>query len=162
MSLFQNQNKFLILTLFLIFSCNNNKAEKLSKFEQAEDAFIHAKIQYEKCKTEYEDKNNHKVIVDIRNGSGKKGLAKKISDYLIEKCYDTYYSNWENFNEFNTRIIIYNNKQTVMVNELKNILDTDIEFEIKYDTTKIVDITLIIGKDYQNLSFYENLNTNNE
>ena len=162
MMILKNQNKFLILILFLIFNCNNSKTESLNKFEQAKDDFIYAITEYEKCNTDYENKNNRKVIIDVRNGSGKKGLAKKISDYLVEKCYDTYYSNWDNFNEFNTRIIIYNNNQSSMIDELKDILDTDIEFEIKKDTTKIIDMTLIIGRDYQNLSFYENLNSNND
>jgi len=153
----KSRNIFLILSVFLVFSCNNKKIETLNKFKKAENDFVIAVNQYEKCKTEYEYSNNHKVIIDVRNGSGKKGLAKKISDHLIEKCYDTYYGNWENFNEFNTRIIIYNNNSNLMAKELKNILDANIEFERKRDTTKIVHMTLIIGKDYKKLSFYKDL-----
>ena len=45
---------------------------------------------------------------------------------------------------------------------MENILKTDVEFKRVQDTTKIVDMTLIIGKDYQNFDFYETLEANNE
>ena len=122
----KGQNIFLILVLFLVFSCNDKKMERLDKFEQAKNDFKVAVNKYEACKTEYEYSHNHKVTIDVRNGSGKKGLAKEVADYLKEQCYDTYYGNWENFNEFNTRIIIYNNNKSSMAKELENILDINV------------------------------------
>ena len=162
MIMIKYQNIFLILTLFLIFGCNNNRAENLNDFEKVEQNFVDIVDEWESCKTNYEEINNHKVIIDVRNGSGKAGLAKKVSDYLIKQCYDTYYGNWENFNEHNTRIIIYNNNPYLMLEELKNILENDIEFKRVQDTTKIIDMTLIIGKDYQKFDFYESVQSNNE
>ena len=156
------QNIFLTLALFITFGCNNEKAETLSDFKQVEQDFKEIIEDWENCKTKYEKINSHKVIIDVLNGSGKAGLAKKVSDYLVKQCYDTYYGNWENFNEHNTRIIIYNNNPHLMLEELENILKTDIEFKRVQDTTKIVDMTLIIGKDYQNFDFYETLEANNE
>ena len=156
-----NNIKFslLFLILFVVFSCKNAEAKGSNNdFEEAEHDFENAVNNYENCKTEYEILNNHKVTIDVRNGSGKSGLAKKIADYLIQKCYDTYYGNWENFDEYSTRIIIYNNNSYLMTKELQNILDIDVELERKKDSTKtIVDMTLIIGKDYQNLAFYKKL-----
>ena len=42
MMAFKNQNKVLILSLFLIYSCNNSKTASLNKFEQAKDDFVYA------------------------------------------------------------------------------------------------------------------------
>ena len=95
---------------------NGNPVNALNP-PQAKNDFKVAVNKYEACKTEYEYSHNHKVTIDVRNGSGKKGLAKEVADYLKEQCYDTYYGNWENFNEFNTRIIIYNNN-TININIL--------------------------------------------
>ena len=156
------QNIFLTLALLIIFSCNNEKAERLSDFKQVEQDFKNIIEDWENCKTKYEDMNSHKVVIDVQNGSGKAGLAKKVSDYLVRQCYDTYYGNWENFNEHNTRIIIYNNNPYLMLEELKDILKSDGVFKRVQDTTKIVDMTLVIGKDYQNFDFYETLEANNE
>ena len=162
----KNNRKFslLLLVLFIAFSCNSDEIKHSNNdFEEAKHNFENAVEKYDSCKTEYEILNNHKVTIDVRNGSGKSGLAKKIADYLIEKCYDSYYGNWENYNENYTRIIVYNNNSYLMIKELQNILDIDIEFERKKDLTKtIVDMTLIIGKDYRNLAFYENLQANDE
>ncbi len=156
------QNIFITLALFITFGCNNEKAETLSDFKQVEHDFTSIVEDWENCKTKYEKINSHKVIIDVRNGSGKAGLAKKVSDYLIRQCYDTYYGNWENFNEYNTRIIIYNNNPHLMLEELKNILKADIEFKRVQDTTKFIDMTLVIGKDYQDFDFYKTLEPNNE
>ena len=152
-----NQKKYFILIIILIISCKDTNIENSNKFEKAKTDFNKAVNNFEECKTNYENKTNHKVIVNVRNGAGKTGLAKEISDYLIQKCYDTYYSNWNNYNEFNTYIISYK-KNDYMMSELKDILDSKIETYIINDTTKIEDMTLIIGKDYQSLSFYKTLN----
>ena len=158
------KSSLLSLIILIVFSCNSAEAEHSNNnFEEARHDFENAVNNYENCKTEYEILNNHKVTIDVRNGSGKSGLAKKIADYLTKKCYDTYYANWENFDEYSTRIIIYNNNSYLMAKELQNILDIDIELERKKDSTKaIVDMTLIIGKDYQNLAFYKKLQFDNE
>ena len=147
------QNIFLTLTLFILFGCNDEKAETLSDYKQVEQDFKSIIEDWENCKTKYEDMNSHKVVIDVQNGSGKAGLAKKVSDYLTRQCYDTYYGNWKNFNERNTRIIIYNNNPHLMLEELEDILKADVEFKRVKDTTKIVDMTLVIGKDYQNFDF---------
>ena len=147
------QNIFLTLALFITFGCHDEKVETLSDFKQVEQDFKETIEDWENCKTKYEEINSHKVIIDVLNGSGKAGIAKKVSDYLVKQCYDTYYGNWENFNEYNTRIIIYNNNPHLMLEEMENILKTDVEFKRVQDTTKIVDMTLVIGKDYQNFDF---------
>tara|TARA_Y100000996_G_C22111026_1_gene473947 strand:- start:64 stop:558 length:495 start_codon:yes stop_codon:yes gene_type:complete len=154
----------LILILFTIFSCNRNEESHLKNdFEKAKHYFEDAVEEYENCKTEYEILNNHKVTINVQNGTGKSGLAKKIADYLTEKCYDTYYGNWKNFDEYNTRIIVYNNNSYIMTKELQNILDIDIDIERKEDSTKTTfDMTLIVGRDYQDLTFYENLKAKDE
>ena len=42
----------------------------------------------------------------------------------------------------------------------QNILDINVEFERRKDTTEIADISLVIGKDYKNFAFYETLSSN--
>ena len=149
------------LIIILVISCKEDAIKDSNKFKQAKSDFNKAITEFEECKTDYESKTNHKVIVNVKNGSGETGLAKKISDYLNQKCYDTYYGNWENYNEYYTYIISYK-KNNSMINELKNILDSEIEIITINDTTKIEDMTLIIGRDYKNLSFYKFLNDENE
>tara|TARA_Y100000590_G_C15422512_1_gene901967 strand:+ start:44 stop:526 length:483 start_codon:yes stop_codon:yes gene_type:complete len=152
-----NNIKFLLI-IILSLNCNNDtnnlsNTSTQNKFKEAKEDFEEAKKEFEKCKTQYELKSGHKVVVDIKNGSGVKGIAKEFSEYLKENCYDTFYGNWSNFNEYTTYAILHK-RDEMMVSELINLLDKNIPIEITQNERKLEDITLVIGKDYKKLNFY--------
>ena len=153
-----NQKKILTLTLILILHCKEPSSHIENEYKQSVINFKKAKSEYHECKTEYEEKTGHKIIVSIENGSGKAGIAKKVADYLNKKCFDTQEpKNWKNWGELNS-FIISHKKNKEMANELRKHLDSKIRISIKEDTNKFEDITLVIGKDFKKLSFYKNLN----
>ena len=145
----------IFLISLLLFSCNESSEQdivKINKFELSKKQFEISRLEYDNCKTPYEQKTGHKIIIDIKNGSGAKGVAKKFSDYLRKNCYDTYYGNWNNFNESKTYLILHKLDEN-MITKLIELLDDNIDFEIIHDLKKLEDITLVIGKDYENFNF---------
>ena len=152
---FSGRYTLILLISLLLFNCNDSKEQdiiKINKFETSKNQFAAARLEYDNCKTNYEKKTGHKIIIDIKNGSGVKGLAKKFSDYLREKCYDTYYGNWNNYNESKTYLILHKLDENMII-ELIKLFGDNINFEIIHDLKKLEDITLVIGKDYKNFNF---------
>tara|TARA_Y100001970_G_C14210347_1_gene846501 strand:+ start:1526 stop:1999 length:474 start_codon:yes stop_codon:yes gene_type:complete len=155
------QKKIILIIILLLINCSES-----TDSNNAEDTFEQTVKIYDNCKTNYEKKYKHKPIIDIRNATQISGLAKDISDYLRENCYNTFYGNWNNSNsDTNTYIIIDNMTQAslVMIEELKIILGFDFDIDIRYpecnniEISKCIenqsnlnsDIILIIGHDYQ-------------
>ena len=150
----------LIIVLFVNCSKDSSEISSNSEFKNAIDTYIN-------CQTDYEIKYNHKPTIDIKNSTTTLGLAKDISDFLREKCYDTYYGNWNlsNSEDIYTYIIIDNLTKATssMIDELKIILDFNFDVTIKYPECNYMalsdciddysknysDITLIIGNDYK-------------
>ncbi len=150
----------LIIVLFVNCSKDSSKISSNSEFKNAIDTYIN-------CQTDYEIKYNHKPTIDIKNSTTTPGLAKDVSDFLREKCYDTYYGNWNlsNSEDIYTYIIIDNLTKATssMIDELKIILDFNFDVTIKYPECNYMalsdciddysknysDITLIIGNDYK-------------
>ena len=152
---FTGRYTLIFLISFLLFNCNDSNEKdiiKINKFELSKNQFEIARLEYDNCKTSYEKKTDHKIIIDIKNGSGVKGVAKKFSDYLRKECYDTYYGNWNNFNESKTYLILHKLDETMII-ELIDLLGDNLNFEIIHDLKKLEDITLVIGKDYENFNF---------
>ena len=125
--------KLFILTFsFMLFSINckgsNGEIVKMqNKFKESKQKFEEARDKFDKCKNDYEKSTNHKIIIDIKNGSGISGAAEEVSDYLRELCYDTYYSNLVRnnniiTNEYYTKIDLHN-QDNDMGNQLKKDLD---------------------------------------
>jgi len=152
---FTGRYTLIFLISLLLFNCNDSNEQdiiKINRFELSKNQFEIARLKYDNCKTSYEKKTDHKIIIDIKNGSGVKGVAKKFSDYLREQCYDTYYGNWNNFNESKTYLILHKLDENMII-ELIDLLNDNINFEIIHDLKKLEDITLVIGKDYKNFNF---------
>ena len=146
--------------LLLLINCKNaeneKKAVKINKFKEAKDMFEKEKNRFDDCKNDYEKSNNHKIVVNVRNGSGIPGAAKQVSDYLRSICYDTYYGNWVRSNEFESKIILHKQDKT-MSSQLKKDLDNTITVKNELDPKQELDITFVIGQDYKQLSFYKKL-----
>ena len=79
-----------------------------------------------------------------------------MSDYLRELCYDTYYGNWDNNTEYYTRIIQYNQDKDMASQIIKD-LDKKIKIKNELNLNQGIDLTLVIGKNYRNLNFYQKI-----
>ena len=155
--------RLLIYALFFTFLVVNCKADeavknevKKNKFKESRKNFEKEKDRFDNCKNEYEKSHNHKIVIDVRNGSGTSGLAKEASDYLRSLCYDTYYDNWVRSNEWGSKIIMHK-QDSRMRAQLKKDLDKTIKIESVLAPNKEADITLIIGQNYKNLDFYKEM-----
>ena len=118
--------------------------------------FEKEKNKFNDCKNDYEKSNNHKIVVNVRNGSGIPGAAKQVSNYLRSICYDTYYGNWIRSNEFESKIILHKQDKTIS-KQLKKDLDNTIIIKNELDPNQGLDITFVIGQDYKQLNFYKKI-----
>lgn len=95
------------------------------------------------------------TVIEVLNGTGVSGLGQKFTNYLRQNGYDVISTgNADNSNYDNTLLIA----RTADVTKLQEVnsailLDPDKLFQ-KIDSSLQVDLTLIIGKDYQRLPVY--------
>lgn len=106
-----------------------------------------------------------RIQIEVLNGCGVPGIAKKFSDHLKKNNYDVvnsgnYLENGKvNFNVSKTRIIdqIKSPENVVRANELADLLEIDQNLIESFENpSPIADLTLIIGKDYDQIIFKEN------
>tara|TARA_Y100000768_G_scaffold284274_1_gene218823 strand:- start:3291 stop:3770 length:480 start_codon:yes stop_codon:yes gene_type:complete len=154
--------KLLGYCFFFIFlvNCNNheisNSNVESNKFKESKNKFKKEKERFDDCKNEYENLSGNKIIIDIKNGSGVSGLAKKTSDYLRDLCYDTYWGNWVRNNQYDSHIIIHRQDKK-MQKQLKEDLDSNIKLYTELAPNKEADITLVIGQNYRELDFFKKM-----
>tara|TARA_B100001996_G_scaffold329604_1_gene277370 strand:+ start:891 stop:1463 length:573 start_codon:yes stop_codon:yes gene_type:complete len=96
------------------------------------------------------------IEIEILNGCGEPGVAAKFSEFLRDKRVDVVRSeNADNFDYSNT-ILIQRNENTDGLKYVANALKFDIknssQVMIAIDPESDVDITLIIGKDFNSLN----------
>lgn len=111
--------------------------------------------------TDYYSPLEKKIQLEILNGCGESGVAKKLSDLLKKSKYDIVNSgnyiekgkiNW---NVKETKIIsqISNPQKARDLADLMGVLYSNVEeFE---NPSPIADITIIIGKDYKTLAIFQ-------
>ena len=126
------------------FSCSDQKLPEKS------DTFSNAIKNFEMCKTNFEVFYDEKPVVNVKNGTNQNGLAKNISNFLRDKCFDTYFGNWEgNITKINpensielTYIIVNNLTQSSLdlIIELNEILGIELEIKIKHPECNYIDI----------------------
>jgi len=106
-----------------------------------------------------------RIQVEVLNGCGVPGIAKKFSDHLKKNNYDVvnsgnYLENGRaNFNVNRTKIIdqIKSPENIARANELAGLLEIDENLIESYENpSPIADLTVIIGKDYNQITFREN------
>tara|TARA_B100001769_G_C22042181_1_gene560090 strand:+ start:126 stop:590 length:465 start_codon:yes stop_codon:yes gene_type:complete len=151
---------FSLFFTLLIINCKSNDAIKSdevnNKFKESKKKFKEEKDRFNKCKNEYEKLNGYKIVIDVRNGSGVPGLAKKVSNHLRDLCYDTYYDNWSRSNQYYSKIILHKQDET-MRTQLKRDLDNKIKLGMELAPNKEADITLVIGQNYKELDFFKEI-----
>ncbi|SVE62893.1 uncharacterized protein METZ01_LOCUS515747 [marine metagenome] len=108
-------------------------------------------------KTNYEKKTDHKIQVEILNGCGIPKLARMYTNYLRSEGIDVLDSkNANHFNYIETKII-HHRGDIDRALELADIIMIDKNKVIEdKDESLFYDLTLILGKDYMNLSSYRN------
>ena len=96
------------------------------------------------------------IVIEVLNGCGTPGLAQKFTNYLRSEGFDVIYTgNADHLNYANTMLIerVDNSDKTDEVNEA---LDLNTErITVNYDPSLHVDLTLILGKDYNRLPVYD-------
>ena len=108
-------------------------------------------------KTNYEKKTDHKIQVEILNGCGIPKLARMYTNYLRSEGFDVLDSkNANHFNYIETKIL-HHRGDIDRALELADIIMIDKNKIIEdKDESLFYDLTLILGKDYMNLSSYRN------
>ena len=108
-------------------------------------------------KTTYEKKTGHKIQAEILNGCGIPKLALMYTHYLRSEGIDVEaYKNADNSNYIETKIL-HHRGEIERALELADIMMIDKNNIIEdKDENLFFDLTLILGKDYKNLSSYPN------
>lgn len=105
-----------------------------------------------------------RIQIEVLNGCGVSGIAKKFADHLKQNNYDVvnsgnYLENGKvNFNVSKTKIIdqIKSPENIAQANELADLLEIDENLIESFENpSPIADLTLIIGKDYNQISLKE-------
>ncbi len=96
------------------------------------------------------------IVIEVLNGCGTPGLAQKFTNYLRSEGFDVIYTgNADHLNYANTMLIerVDNSDKTDEVNEVLAINSEQIN--VNHDPSLHVDLTLILGKDYNRLPVYD-------
>jgi len=108
-------------------------------------------------KNSHEKQTGHRITLSVQNGCGENNIAFMYKNFLREEGFDVMDTkNAPNFNYESSRIISHTDNIEISnyISKLMGINDSLIN--IKYDDNLVVDITLIIGKDFDKLSSYDN------
>tara|TARA_Y100001968_G_scaffold122919_1_gene111856 strand:+ start:5453 stop:6001 length:549 start_codon:yes stop_codon:yes gene_type:complete len=106
---------------------------------------------------DYEKKTGHRIKIEILNGCGVVGLADTYSNLFRESGFDVIVSkNAQNFNYSKSQIILRYGKMDYAI-ETAKIMGTPISEIIEdYNQSLDCDVTIIIGKDYNELISFNN------
>jgi len=98
-----------------------------------------------------------KAEIEILNGCGESGIANLYSNYIRKNNFDVIeIKNADNFNYENTLILIHNSFKENEALELAELLKIN-KNNIKFNNDNIWDLSVIIGKDYNKLKSFEEI-----
>ena len=98
-----------------------------------------------------------KAEIEILNGCGKSGIANLYSNYIRKNNFDVIeIKNADNFDYENTLILIHNSFKENEAIELAKLLKIN-KNNIKFNNDNIWDLSIIIGKDYNELKSFEEI-----
>ena len=99
----------------------------------------------------------YKAEIEILNGCGKSGIANLYSNYIRKNNFDVIeIKNADNFDYENTLILIHNSFKENEAIELAKLLKIN-KNNIKFNNDNIWDLSIIIGKDYNELKSFEEI-----
>lgn len=103
----------------------------------------------------YESNPVLEINIEVLNGCGEPGLASKFSDYLRSKRIDVVREDNANHFEYDQTILIQRNENVEGLRLVAAALGFDInnrgQVKIEIDGNSDVDMTLIVGKDFQSI-----------
>ena len=142
---------FLSLTIYFTYLIFNNSP--LDEFEEKYNLNTLMK------QTRSEKITGEKIQLEIQNGCGIKGAANLFMNFLRDEGYDVINTkNALDFNYNQTIIKIHKPNKGNFVEEISELLQIDsLSIHYDYNNNIFYDLTLIIGKDYQNLQSFKDV-----
>ncbi len=96
------------------------------------------------------------IVVEVLNGCGIPGLAQKFTNYLRSEGFDVIYTGNADHMNYDNTILIERADNAEKTQEVNSTLDLQPQYlSIKHDPSLHVDLTLILGKDYNRLPVYD-------
>lgn len=95
------------------------------------------------------------TVIEVLNGTNVNGLGQKFTNYLRQNGYDVISTGNADHSNYENTMLIARTADVTKLREVNGtiLLDSDKLFQ-KTDSSLQVDLTLIIGKDYQGLPVY--------
>ncbi|HRS51923.1 MAG TPA: LytR C-terminal domain-containing protein [Candidatus Marinimicrobia bacterium] len=98
------------------------------------------------------------IVIEVLNGTDVPGLARKFTNFLRQNGYDVISTGNADGSNYEKTMLITRTADVTKLREVNGtlLLDSDQLFQ-KIDSTLQVDLTLIVGKDYQRLPVYSKI-----
>ena len=98
------------------------------------------------------------IVIEVLNGTDVLGLARKFTNFLRQNGYDVISTGNADGSNYEKTMLITRTADVTKLREVNGtlLLDSDQLFQ-KIDSTLQVDLTLIVGKDYQRLPVYSKI-----
>ena len=107
--------------------------------------------------TKYEKQTGYKIQIEVHNGCGIPGIANLYTEFLRSEGFDVLDSKNANRFDYNTTQIINHSSDIKRAQSLAKIMQINQNMIIdQLDSHNTHDLTIIIGKDYYQLSSYYN------
>ena len=107
-------------------------------------------------KNSYEKETGHKITLEIQNGCGQDNIAFMYKNFLREEGFDVINTKNASSFEYNFSQIISHSDNMEIPHYLSKLMGiNDSLITIKSDSNLIIDLILIIGKDFDNLNSYD-------
>ena len=104
----------------------------------------------------YEENPIHNIKVEVLNGCGKKGIAAMTADFLRRNQLDVVRADDADHHNHPTTMIIGRNEKVESLKRVSESFgiqwDNEIHVKIVPDESLGVDVTVVIGKDFENFS----------
>jgi len=108
-------------------------------------------------KTKYEKITGHKITVEIHNGCGIPKLANLYTEFLRSEGFDVINSRNANNFEYTKTQILHHQGDKARALSLSKTMKIDESLITKEQNRYLIhDLTLILGRDYQQLNSYQN------
>jgi hypothetical protein len=99
---------------------------------------------------------NRAYQIDVQNGTGENGVAAYFRDFFKKKGFDVVEMGNYKSNDVNKTMIIDRNGNNFAAKRVAESLGlTEYNIIPQKDTTSFLDVTVVIGKDYQELNPYK-------
>ena len=144
------------LTIISIFFISSFIYETgYNDYQRSQD--INLKELLEASKNTYEKKTGHRIKLEVLNGCGQINIAVMYKDFLRDGGFDVMDArNALSFNYDFSKIIIHRGEMEMayFLSDIMGISDSLIIKDI--DESLMIDLSLIIGKDFKGLNSYDN------